>query len=113
MIKRVRAEWRDVVLVCRKCSKKLGGGFDPKSDKRLAEVLRKALAVPGEKKAEGRHGRIGVIEVGCFDVCPKGAVTALRAGAPGDGRIIPAGTPTQEVVDALGLTKPAGEGIGT
>lgn len=62
--------------------------------------------MPGEKKAKGRRGRVGVIEVGCFDVCPKGAVTTLRAGSPGDWRIIPKGTPIEEVVDALGLTKP-------
>lgn len=36
MIKRVRAEWREVVLVCRKCSKKLDGGFGAKGNKRLA-----------------------------------------------------------------------------
>ncbi len=106
MIKRVRAEWRDVVLVCRKCSKKLGGGYGPKGDKRLAKVLRKALAVPGEKKAKGRRATIGVIEVGCFDVCPKGAVTTVRAGAPGDWRIVPEGAPVEEVLDALGLAKP-------
>ena len=27
--KSAKTEWRDVVLVCRKCSKKLNGGFGP------------------------------------------------------------------------------------
>ncbi len=70
-------------------------------------MLRKALATLGEKKAEGRRGRVGVIEVGCFDVCPKGAVTTVRAGTPAVWRIGPEGTSVEEIVAALGLrTKP-------
>jgi len=104
--KRVRAEWRDVVLVCRKCSKKLDGGFGPKGDKRLAKALRKALAVPGEK-AKGRKAPVGVIEVGCLDICPKGAVTTIRGADPKIWRIVPEGMPMDEVLTELGLTEAA------
>lgn len=100
--KRVRAEWRDVVLVCRKCSKKLDGGFGPKGDKRLAKVLRKALAEPGAR-AKGRKAAVGVIEVGCLDICPKGAVTTIRGGDPRTWRLVPEGMPVEEVLTELGL----------
>jgi len=102
--KRVRAEWRDVVLVCRKCSKKLDGGFGLKGDKRLAKVLRKALAEPGAK-AKGRKAAVGVVEVDCLDICPKGAVTTIRAGDPKSWRIVPEGMPVDEVLAELGLAK--------
>ncbi len=100
--KRARASWTDVVLVCRKCSKKLDGGFGPKEDKRLSKVLRKAL----NGKAKGRDAQIGVIEVGCFDVCPKNAVTTVRAGAPGDWVIVPKGASIDSVVARLGVAAP-------
>ena len=44
--KQVKADWRDVVLVCRKCSKKLDGGFGADGEKTLAKALRKALEQP-------------------------------------------------------------------
>jgi hypothetical protein len=102
LIKRVRAEWRDVILVCRKCSKKVGGGFGRKKDQRLAKALRKALAAPGAK-TKGRKAQVGVIEVGCFDVCPKKAVTTVRAGSPGTWHVVPKGMPIDEVIAGLGL----------
>lgn len=102
MIKRVRAEWRDVILVCRKCSKKIDGGFGKKKGERLAKVLRKALAVPGQK-TKGRKASVGVIEVGCFDICPKKAVTTVRAGSPGTWHVVPKGMPIDEVIADLGL----------
>ncbi|MEJ7933159.1 (2Fe-2S) ferredoxin domain-containing protein [Sphingobium sp. AN558] len=68
----VRSNWRSAVLVCRKCSKKLDGGFGPDGDERLARALRKHLAL-----RKGRKAAAGVIEVGCLGVCPKGAVTVI------------------------------------
>lgn len=98
-IKRVKADWREVVLVCRKCSKKLDGGFGEDGDQKLAKALRKALGAKGK----GRKARAAVIEVDCLDVCPKGAVVAVRASAPKDWAVVPRGTPVKTVVERLGL----------
>lgn len=96
--KRARSDWTEVVLVCRKCSKKLDGGFGEDGDEKLAKVLRKDL-----KTGKGRKARVGVLEVGCFDVCPKNAVVAVRASKPGDWAVVPRGASTKAVVERLGL----------
>jgi predicted metal-binding protein len=98
-IKRVRADWDEIVLVCRKCSKKLGGGFGKHGDQSLAKGLRKLLGAP----SNGRKAGLAVIEVDCLDVCPKGAVVALRAAAPGDWAIVPKGAALPGVAIRLGL----------
>ena len=100
-IKRVKAEWGEIVLVCRKCSRKLDGGFGKGGGQSLAKGLRKML---GGKK--GRKAGLAVIEVDCLDVCPKGAVMALRAGAPGDWAVVPKGAPLDGVARRLGLVAP-------
>ncbi|WP_343698707.1 (2Fe-2S) ferredoxin domain-containing protein [Caulobacter sp.] len=98
-IKRVKADWNEVVLVCRKCSKKLDGGFGAESDQKLAKALRKAIGAKGK----GRKAKAAVIEVGCLDVCPNGAVVAVRASSPKEWAVIPRGTPMTAVVEKLGL----------
>jgi len=100
-IKPVRADWREVVLVCRKCSKKLNGGFGEDGDQKLAKVLRKALGAKGK----GLNRKLGaaVIEVDCLDVCPKGAVVAVRASAPREWAVVPRGTPAAAVMARLRL----------
>lgn len=102
-VKRIRADWSDVVLVCRKCSKKLDGGFGPDGSQRLAKVLSRHAALPGEGKAKPRRRRLGVLEVGCLDICPKGGVVVIRACTPGDWLVIPAGTAVETVARILGL----------
>jgi len=104
-IKRVTAGWDEIVLVCRKCSRKLDGGFGKDGDQSLAKGLRRLLGV----KAKGRKAGLAVIEVDCLDVCPKGAVVAVRAGAPGDWAIVPKGASLPGVAERLGLRVPAGE----
>jgi len=69
----VRSNWQNAVLVCRKCSKKLDGGFGPDRGERLAKALRKQLSLK-----KGRKAAAGVIEVNCLGVCPKGAVTVVN-----------------------------------
>ncbi len=98
-IKQVKANWADVVLVCRKCSKKLDGGFGKKGEETLAKGLRKTLGAKGK----GRKSALAVVEVDCLDICPKDAVVALNAGAPGDWTVVPRGTPLPDVVRRLGL----------
>ena len=98
-IKRVKADWREVVLVCRKCSKKLKGGFGDDGDQKLAKVLRNAIGAKGK----GRKASAAVIEVDCLDICPKGAVVAVKASAPREWAVVPRGASTASVVERLGL----------
>ncbi|AVQ04496.1 hypothetical protein B7G68_16240 [Caulobacter segnis] len=100
-MKRVKADWAEVVLVCRKCSKKLKGGFGENGDQKLAKALRRALGAKGA----GRKAASGVIEVDCLDVCPKGAVVAVRASAPGDWAVVPRGATISAVIESLGLAE--------
>lgn len=103
-IKRVPAGWTDVVLVCRKCSKRLGGdGFGRDGGERLAKALRRALDLP----KDARKGTVGVIETGCLDVCPKGAVVMVRTARPGDWLVVPRGTAMDEILDRLDLGPPS------
>ncbi|HST91969.1 MAG TPA: hypothetical protein VLJ13_07190 [Brevundimonas sp.] len=98
-IKTAKTQWRDVVLVCRKCSKKLdGGGFGPAGDRSLRKALRKDL-----KAGKGRKAELAVIETGCFDVCPRNAVVAVNAARPGALLIVPRGADLREVKARLGL----------
>ncbi len=68
--------WREVVLVCGKCSKKLHGGFGPEGDETLARTLKQALRQAGQRRT------VRVIETKCLGLCPKGAVTVVQAGTP-------------------------------
>ena len=100
-IKSTTTEWRDVVLVCRKCSKKLDGGFGPDGDLTLKKALRKYLHLKKGKK--GRKGELTVAGTDCFDICPKGGVVAVNAAHPKKLLIIPAGADLFEVKTRLGL----------
>ncbi len=99
--KGARADWTDIVLVCRKCSKRAEGGFGKGGDKRLAKCLRKTLDVGDQ---EDRDTKVAVIEVDCFDICPKNAVVVVTSAAPGDIVIVPTNTPIEAVIERLGLT---------
>lgn len=100
-IKTAKTEWRDLILVCKKCSKKLDGGFGPDGDKTLKKALRKYLHLPKLKK--GRKAPLAVVETGCFDVCPRNAVIAVNAAQPKALLIVPAGADLFEVKARLGL----------
>lgn len=105
-IKAVKTNWTDVVLVCRKCSKKLDGeGFGPDGDQSLRKALRRALG-----GGKGRKAAAGVIEVGCFDLCPRDAVVVANAVRPGEWLVVPRHTPVQTVIDRLRLDRRAGVG---
>ncbi len=93
---RVRAGWTGAVLVCGKCSKKLGGGFGAKGRTPLAKALR---GEPGFGK--GRKATVGVAEVKCLGICPKGAVTIVDSRAPGCWRIVPAGADIETLARQL------------
>ncbi|QGP77618.1 (2Fe-2S) ferredoxin domain-containing protein [Sphingobium sp. CAP-1] len=94
----VRANWRNVALVCRKCSKKLDGGFGSKGDERLAKALRKHLALK-----KGRKSDAGIVEVNCLGVCPKGAVTVVDGADSREWLLVRPGADLDELAQALRL----------
>ena len=99
-IKTSKTKWRDVVLVCKKCQKKLDGGFGPHGDKSLKKALKTYLK-PGDGK--GRKAELAVIETACFDVCPKNAVVCVNAAEPKALLIVPVGADLFEVKARLNL----------
>lgn len=94
----VQANWRNVVLVCRKCSRKLDGGFGPDGDERLAKALRKHLSLK-----KGRKAAAGVVEVNCLGVCPKGAVTVVDGADSREWLLVRPGTDLDALATALRL----------
>lgn len=90
--------WRETLLICKKCSKKVKGGFGPKSKTRLKKALAEKLALK-----KGRHATVGLIEVGCFDLCPKRAVTVAKGSEPGKFYVVPRGAPLDEIIATFGL----------
>lgn len=101
--RRVGAEWRDVVLVCRKCSKKLDGGFGLEGEQSFAKALRHAIDGGEARKVKARRRAVGIVEVGCLGLCPKRAVVVVKGSAPGSMLMVPRGADMDEVVDRLGL----------
>lgn len=106
-LRRVASQWQAVALICRKCSKRLKGGFGPDGDQHLAKALRRHLAGDGGP-AKGRKARLGVVEVGCLDLCPRRGVVMIRSGAPDEWLIVPAGMALAEV-EALLTAEPAAQ----
>ena len=98
----VPTRWRGAVLVCGKCSRKVGGGFGPKGRTALAKLLRK-------RAGKGKAYRLpyGVVETGCLKLCPKGAVVAVDTGRPGEWQLIRPGEAIEDIAARLGLPEPA------
>ncbi|OYY72317.1 hypothetical protein [Sphingomonas sp. 28-63-12] len=94
----IKAEWQTAILVCAKCSKRLDGGFGKKGNQSLAKALRRQLGIKRFRKAS-----IGIVEVKCLGVCPRGAVTLVDAREPGNWRLVPAGAHVPALIDSLGL----------
>jgi predicted metal-binding protein len=112
-IQTAKTRWKDVVLVCKKCSKKLDGGFGPDGDVTLKKALKRYLKPPKSTHAgKGRKAELVVKHTDCFDVCPKNAVIAVNAANPKALLIVPVGADLLEVKARLGLadgrrTKPS------
>ena len=88
----VATGWTDALLICRKCSRKLDGGFGKDGRESLRRAMRGAL------RTSGQRGQIGLVEVACLGVCPKHAVTTARASQPGNLLIVPEGTPVERLL---------------
>ena len=86
--------WTDIVLVCRKCSKKLAGGFGPEGDETLPRALKRALRATGSRSTR-------VIETKCLGLCPKGAVAILPTRTPGAMLVVPKGTEPAVILASL------------
>ncbi len=99
--KPVRANWSNAVLVCAKCTKKVDGGFGEGRRRSLAKSLRKHLGL-----GKGRKSPVGIVEVKCLGICPKGAVTVVNTAEPDAWLIVEPGTALDEVAEALGLASP-------
>lgn len=101
----VRSNWQSAVLVCRKCSRKLDGGFGDDGDERLAKALRRHLALK-----KGRKAAAGIVEVNCLGICPKGAVTVVNGAAAREWLLVRPGADMDELARSLNLVKETGEG---
>jgi len=95
------APWCSIVMVCGKCSRKLRGGFGKKGKHDLAETLKDAL------KQSGRRRELRVLEVGCFGLCPKRAVTAVSTAQPAQVLAVPEGMDPAAVLAKLSLAASA------
>ncbi|MGI4880112.1 MAG: hypothetical protein ACRYG4_21785 [Janthinobacterium lividum] len=88
----------ELIAICRKCSKKIDGGFGPDGEHSLAKTLRNALDA-----GKGKRARLRIVETGCLDICPRHAVVVTQGQRPGQLLIVPAGTPVDVVADRLGI----------
>ena len=92
------APWRDLVLVCRKCSAKLDGKhFGPDADMTLREALKVHI------RAHGLKGVVRAVETDCLDLCPEGAVSVMRISSPDEIVPVPPGSTPASVLERLGL----------
>ncbi len=96
MTKRARSHWTGVVLICGKCSKKVGKHFGADGDETLARALR-------HRTGKGRKASVGVIETRCLKLCPKNAVTVVDARHPDEWLVVPPGEPIDDLAHRLGL----------
>ena len=88
----VATGWTDALLICRKCSRKLDGGFGKDGRETLRRAMRGAL------REAGQRSPLGLVEVTCLRLCPKHPVTTARASQPGNLLIVPKGTPVERLV---------------
>ncbi len=86
-----------IVIVCRKCTRKLKGGFGKKQKHGLRSMLRDAA------KAGGLRRTLRIVETGCLSLCPKRAVTLTTSMRPGALVAVPEGASAEAVLDHLGL----------
>ena len=89
--------WRDLVLVCRKCTGKHHNGFGPDGDMTLREALKAHI------RKHGLKGTVRAVEVDCLDLCPEQGISCMRISDPGHIAVVPEGATVEEVFARLGL----------
>lgn len=110
-MKPIKSDWTDVVLVCRKCAKKLKGGFGAEGRDSLpaalkAEIARREGGKP-MKKPRRKGAQVAVVEVDCLDICPKNAAVLIPAGAPERWLSVPRGADIPALVEAIAPARKA------
>ncbi|MCJ8143602.1 (2Fe-2S) ferredoxin domain-containing protein [Ancylobacter sp. A5.8] len=104
-MKPIRSDWTDIVLVCRKCAKKLDGGFGPDGKQSLPKALRAEIArregAKPQKKPRRNGARVAVVEVSCLDICPKNAVVTIASREPGCWHLVREGEDVSALLDRL------------
>jgi predicted metal-binding protein len=101
-----RANWQAAILVCRKCQKRMGDrGFGPAGRTRLAKALTRRVkqAVAGAK-VKGRAAPVGIVEVGCLKLCPRGGVTVVVGSKPGCWLVAKPGLSADTILDLAGVS---------
>ena len=97
----IAANWSHAILICRKCGKKKQNRCFGPTRKPLAKALKTEI---GAKK--GRKAKLGIVEVGCLDICPKQGVVVVDSRTPGQWRIVTCDADISELARQL-------EGVGT
>ncbi len=98
LIRTVETRSDTLVAICRKCGKKVGGGFGKGGKASLAKALRKALGLPKWKRSPVR-----IVETGCMKLCPKNSVAVTTSGDARLVHVVLAGTPVLDVAAHLRL----------
>ena len=86
------SKWGPVALVCKKCGKKVGGGFGRKNKHALADTLKDTL------KEDGRRRAVRVVETSCLGICPRNAVAVALSDRV---LVVEPGTPADEVIQSI------------
>ena len=89
--------WRDLLLVCRKCTAKHRDSFGPDGDLTLREALKQHI-----RKRELK-GVLRAVETDCLDLCPEDGISCMRISDPGHIAVVPLGTPVRDVLARFGL----------
>ncbi len=76
-----RAPFRQALLVCGKCARKLDGGFGRDGAQPLRKALKRAW------KAGGRSGKLRVVETRCLGLCPKRLQVVATGASLAAGRL--------------------------
>ena len=99
-IRAVTTQSTTLVAICKKCGKKIGGGFGDGGGTSLAKALKKHLGLPKWKRSPVR-----IVETGCMKLCPKRAVAVATSHDARLVFVVPGATPVSEVAGRLGLVK--------
>ncbi len=76
-----RAPFRQALLVCGKCARKLDGGFGRGGARPLRKELKRAW------KASARPGKLRVVETRCLGLCPKRLQVVATGASLAAGRL--------------------------